>query len=184
MPRGVKTGPRGVAAGPRWRAGSKFRGANGQRPTRLMMVFEDGSEEPWCEEPGHLREPWSEEQEEGDEDSECEDEGEVEEDHHMWGRIWDEAKVEELRHEAPANRAYAVGEAVMQLKEAMVGPDYKLSGETLVELAVGKDMVECHGSLRKAFLEEEERDRSERFAVWLEECGEEWFRGGTGGERE
>jgi hypothetical protein len=151
-----------------------------------MMVFEDGSEEPWCEEfePGHLREPWSEEQEEGDEDSECEDEGEVEEDHHMWGRIWDEAKVEELRHEAPANRAYAVGEAVMQLKEAMVGPDYKLSGETLVELAVGKDMAECHGSLRKAFLEEEERDRSERFAVWLEECGEEWFRGGTGGERE
>jgi hypothetical protein len=148
------------------------------------MVFEDGSEEPWCEEPGHLREPWCEEQERGDEDNEFEGEGEEEEDHHMWDGIWDKARVEELQHEAPTNRAAAVKEAVRQLRGNKAGPDWTVSGETLVELAVGKDMEECQGSLRKAFLEEEERDRSERFAAWLEECCEQWFMGASDGERE
>ena len=115
----------------------------------------------------------------GGEDSCEEDEGIDDQD--LWGRIRHEADVEELRNQAPANRAAAVEEAVRQLRLAADGgPGWIVRGETLVELAVGKDL-EVDGNLWQAliFLLEEERSRLERYAHWLDECCEEWLQGSS-----
>ena len=63
-----------------------------------------------------------------------------------------------------------------QLWLAARGPDYTISGETLVEMAVGRDWEDgAVGNLWQAFQLEEERGRLERYAGWVEECCEEWF---------
>ena len=170
IPRGAGTGSRGTD--------SELRGAAGSRLARMVMLSDRGNSEDHEQEDRAEDQGWQGDEGEFLEDSEavCMQEGGEQEDQHLWGRIRHEAKVEELQQEAPGNRAAAVEKAVRQLWLAARGPDYTISGETLVEMAVGRDWEDgAAGNLWQAFQLEEERGRLERYAGWVEECCEEWF---------
>ena len=122
---------------------------------------EDGASEGEFEEQG------------GDDESPMEDED--------WEGVWEEIEgratdgcpAEVLVESGEEHRKAAVRQVVRELMDlAQGGPDWNVSKQTLVGIAVGDGGED--GILIQAFEDEEKYGRQERLAVWVQKCREEF----------